>query len=815
MEIASSTATWPVVQGDLGSCLSVESSLCPLDQSLVVSAPLILQRPSLDAPNSTPCDITILFPKRHEIRQIYVRSTARIYEIYYAPNSTSPNEYLCTVRCSLALNDANDNEPLKETEYNFVGETSSRSSNTSTSEDGWVDINKSLESNTSKINVSPPRTKEDLYEATAEISDADPCISLTIRLLSIQSNGYVCVDEIYVFGDPVDDDTEDQKNPKGSTAGSSLMALLAPTLLQLQLSKSGIGRTTNDFDRKQPKDESSHSIGSQGDELMITNTHENPPEIRSSVPNPLAATYCAGSVPGNTAEPKQLHTSIRIPDEAVNHNFTTKNNPCNVEKALNELISRVIKIEDTCSRFEENMRKPICSIEERLSRVEQQLSVLTKHSQNSKTSCGTRFSAPDWSCVESASNSSDVDESNPVCATANTNDIPSISLPAQPQGSGSSISMDTDEVFPSLSSTAPQYVDHDAEDTDPPILEATPLEQPKKTVSIDDALASALAAFMSPVHPQTLTKAFSMTAPEFSTSEESENNNVHSSVSHSPQITSSIIHEDETEVTGCEESSTSISNDVVLEAQELLDNDISTCHIEEHNEDGSSSIFEDISQFTNGKDPQVEAHPANSSSDKFEGDVQYVIDEDAHDIHKLESNRSNNDPVNIEYTSEEDRGSDMFLSLAHDVGDHQQKAKNDREATNQEAMLQVIELARMPSQVKFDTSILDVMFVSGEISSTNSSSLEALLTDTAAYYQVEVPHDAEVGGGVDDAKTDHDFISVEQQTSSLATLDSFLNMDHYDLGSTSMVMENTLKENEGIHDHPSHLSHEVFPGSLI
>lgn len=43
--------------------------------------------------------------QKHEIRQVYVRSTARVYEIYYAPTLQSDNEYLCTVRCSIAERD--------------------------------------------------------------------------------------------------------------------------------------------------------------------------------------------------------------------------------------------------------------------------------------------------------------------------------------------------------------------------------------------------------------------------------------------------------------------------------------------------------------------------------------------------------------------------------------------------------------------------------------------------------------------------------------------------------------------------------------
>jgi len=42
------------------------------------------------------------FAQKHKVRQVYVRSTARVYEIYYAPELQSSSEYLCTVCCGIA-----------------------------------------------------------------------------------------------------------------------------------------------------------------------------------------------------------------------------------------------------------------------------------------------------------------------------------------------------------------------------------------------------------------------------------------------------------------------------------------------------------------------------------------------------------------------------------------------------------------------------------------------------------------------------------------------------------------------------------------
>lgn len=43
--------------------------------------------------------------QKHEVRQVYVRSTARVYEIYYHSGLQCGNEYLCTVRCGIAARD--------------------------------------------------------------------------------------------------------------------------------------------------------------------------------------------------------------------------------------------------------------------------------------------------------------------------------------------------------------------------------------------------------------------------------------------------------------------------------------------------------------------------------------------------------------------------------------------------------------------------------------------------------------------------------------------------------------------------------------
>lgn len=88
--------------------------------------------------------------QKHEIRQVYVRSTARVYEIYYAPTLQSDNEYLCTVRCGIAEKDgeflqANEIEVVSP-QYlkDYVGKPTegrvTAEAKVCASEDDWVEV---------------------------------------------------------------------------------------------------------------------------------------------------------------------------------------------------------------------------------------------------------------------------------------------------------------------------------------------------------------------------------------------------------------------------------------------------------------------------------------------------------------------------------------------------------------------------------------------------------------------------------------------------------------------------------------------------
>lgn len=94
--------------------------------------------------------LAVCFEQKYDIGQIYVRSTARMYEVYYARSPSSSNEYLCTVRCGVA---ERDGELLQTTWTEDVAEehgecvlgdlteeTVTDGTNVVSSDDDWVKI---------------------------------------------------------------------------------------------------------------------------------------------------------------------------------------------------------------------------------------------------------------------------------------------------------------------------------------------------------------------------------------------------------------------------------------------------------------------------------------------------------------------------------------------------------------------------------------------------------------------------------------------------------------------------------------------------
>ncbi|KAM1974137.1 hypothetical protein ACFX15_039074 [Malus domestica] len=480
-----SATTWTVAGGSLTNCVSFESSSSLIDDDTPNSTPtstLILHPPS---PDSGPCEITINFTQKHDIQQVYVRSTAREYEIYYAPDIQSGNEYLCTVLCGIAARDeqmlhtgdndqvcpANSNESLKD-----PSEAKSRNGNSpNNSEDDCVEV-KVLDTKVldNKINLSQLKlgSAQDFYEATAQISDASPCVSLTLHLLSLEGKDCVCVGEVYVFADPVDSsDSENQVSAVENSAGSSLMAMLVPTLLQFSKTR-GANRT---------QDKPISDTWGKQNSLATGSKETDSTSVATKIQERGKA-----SIPD--------HQEVKIPD--FNKASTSTAQVCipsGVESDVDQLYSRMGRIEDLFLRFEEKMLKPINRIEARLERVEQQLEVLANKSQNSGLPTCTRFYASSFSCNESESNSCYNSGNDYYSCEAFESgkdiqpDAPLITAYEM------SASVNSTHSLPSLVVTAPEFFngdddedDEDSEDHGSEVVIGSS-EKPRPALTIDDA----------------------------------------------------------------------------------------------------------------------------------------------------------------------------------------------------------------------------------------------------------------------------------------------------------------------------------------
>uniref|UniRef100_A0A3N7GAJ4 Uncharacterized protein n=1 Tax=Populus trichocarpa TaxID=3694 RepID=A0A3N7GAJ4_POPTR len=485
---------WTIAAGSLVNSLTFESSL-PLisdednndhhqispDDSKSKS-PLIIYAPT---PDSAPCEITINFAQKHEVRQVYVRSTARVYEIYYAPELQSSSEYLCTVCCGIA---ARNEEVQHATNIEEAVLAHARSSiqelaeeklrngrSLTPNENDWFEV-KVLDSppvinrnssSPSNSDINPKRNSQDLYEAAAEITDAKPSTSLTLRLLSLQNKGY--------------------------------------------LSKTkGIGGGEDKYNIDTRERQELQEIGSK-EAVPVDVEKKIQEEVRLH------------KVVGPTSKPVQheiLQVSNTESKSDISHNH--------FEGVLDQLVSRVNRIEDLFLRFEESMLKPINSIDVRLQRVEHQLDVLTKKTENSAPVSCTRISAPEFSCSESETssfyNSGSGDIGYMACETNKSHSpspLTSILADATP------VSVNDTNLQPGLVVTAPEFSNYDDEVEDHAVesVKESPKVKQKHAMSTDDAFAYALAGFLSStsMRSQKYSQTFAFKAPDFPSEEENTN----------------------------------------------------------------------------------------------------------------------------------------------------------------------------------------------------------------------------------------------------------------------------------------------------
>ncbi|XVE76729.1 hypothetical protein DITRI_Ditri13aG0004800 [Diplodiscus trichospermus] len=814
----SSSANWSIAHGSLLNSITFESSLALItdsshrehavdDPNAVDSAPkspLILCPTS---PDFAPCEITIAFAQKHELRQVYVRSTARVYEIYYAPKPQSSNEYLCTVRCGFASRDEEvlhapilDEAALaylkglnKELDEKRLKSDSSSNSN----EEEWVEVKAPdtpvLDSGGSvppNFSVNSGNT-QDLYEATAEITDVDPCVSITLRLLSLQNKGCVCVDEIYVFADPVESaDSENDVGQMGNAGGNSLMAMLAPTILQLSKT-AGLSRRQNEDifgtkEKEKMQKKESKAIG------PLNFANEMPQEGKLSSGNQQEVDS-QEAIAANIE--RNQHEMPPIKDREVKDSVSCGH----IERFLDQLVSRVSRVEDLLSKFEENMLKPISSIDARLRRVEQQLEELSQKPKNSESSSCTRYSAPEFSCHDSDDYSPYNIRNEPSCLDLYASHDKDFSSSIQPDETIHSVN--TSQSFPSLVVTAPEFSNADDEEDVHASGADSPRDKQKQTMSIDDALASALAGFLSStlIEPQRYTQSLAVKAPDFLNEEDGSIDTKLSPKSHLA-VTSEPCNIDTRE--GMDSMAASTSSDSCLER---IGEVPCSLNFDDSEQTGKEVVEDSQDQDTDHSTVECIVNPARHGLNQIEGDTGngevssgtnkvLVLDEADNILNKFLENHVDD----VTDTDEEECPENTKV-----------KAEVTKQGPHDEDQQNLLELSYVSSVVDFETPVLNVKFTSQD-NSNKMSPLEALLydmlvIDAGASCSMK-SHDCPEAG------EERDLISVENAEPAWPATDGHFAMD---LGGYRLINVPLNSDVETLEDHHACSNQEVSTASLI
>uniref|UniRef100_A0A6N2L209 Uncharacterized protein n=1 Tax=Salix viminalis TaxID=40686 RepID=A0A6N2L209_SALVM len=819
---------WTIAGGSLVDSLAFESSLSPItnednndqDQFSTVDSksksPVILYAPTSDP---APCEITINFAQKHEVRQVYVRSTARVYEIYCAPEQQSSTEYLCTVRCGIA---ARDEEVMLATNVEAVlaharssiqepaEEKLRNGSSLSPNEDDWVEV-KALDSplainrnsSSSNSDIKPERNSQVFYEATAEITDANPSTSLTLRLLSLQNKGYVCVDEVYVFGDPADaSNSDNQVGPMENSAGNSLMAMLVPAFFQMSKSK-GIGGGEDKYNIDTRERQNSQDNGSKA---------AAPADAEKKIQEEERLQEAAGPTSKSVQHEISQQVSNTESKPNISHNH--------FEGVLDVLVSRVNRIEDLLLRFEESMMKPINSIDVRLQRVEQQLDALTKKTENPALVCCTGISAPDFSCSEPETNSSynsiSRDISYAACE-ANRSNSPSSLTSVLPDVA--SVSVNDIKIQPGLVVTAPEFSNYDDEEEDHAVesVKESPKDKQKHTMSIDDALAYALAGFLSStsIQSQKYSPTLSVKTPDFSSIEENIDEHM------TPPIAESERNVDPP-TCFCEPDGpehlrnplSSVSNITSLEGEKnvmrsLNDNNSSKmvngvdeqCHRNERGESDSPDI--------------CVGHAVAPAAHDVEGTDSYHLENNMRDgkiDDKISKIPSVQKTESLEQFSKDQTGDGSVTAQEIAISNELVASKEGtEEASKQDILQNIAELSRASSVVDFESPILEVKFVAQENSGMKSP-LEALLAGMPDL-EVEVPSVLEDNNDGSENGDQYSLISVEGFGEIGSGTDSHMSvdMDYYSLNNETP----SVIEADKLHDCYTSSSQEMPAVSLI
>ncbi|CAE6226997.1 unnamed protein product [Arabidopsis arenosa] len=743
-----STTNWKLAGGALTDSISFESSFTANHESddgiisaavnHVTKSPLLLL-PLV--PNGEPCEITITFAQEHELKQIYIRSSARVYEVYYTKKRRHDKEYLCTVRCGVAIRDEqvlqSSVEPVKDPIEKRVKDNG----NGRVNEDDWVEVKAGddfLLNNQKDLVPMSQLGKQDFYEATAEINDAEPCASITVRLLSLQDKRCALVDEVYVFADPVDpsESEKEEASGTGNSSSSSLMAMFMPALLQLSRGKD----VRKERDR-QVSDESnsmdSVAIGNANDSDKKETNFSRADQIGESSPV-LVDTL-----------PKRVDAVTRVSGAEIKPAMSCNN----VETILHQLVNKVSMIETILLRFEDQMLKPINSIDARLQLVEKKLEQLgKKKSFESELDFQVKMPYPD----SLGSDTDKTPDTNELDGLTKNTDEASCTKLGVPDSSSIDNSEDCAVVLPKnrLDNILTKSVELESENSSisgNEMISAEPEisneevgytfeEKPKHSLSINEALASALAGLLSShsITSGKYSQALVVTAPEFSNEDDVE-------VEERPGTST---HPDESQVAAEESENTYSASGSPSSSQK---------------EPGLTSCTADDSQ-------EMIYGVSKKLDDSFGGD------EEAETVVSVRDNGLDEQAVRSRtkadcYTERENL-SDKPMdpdSLIHEIENpNLTSAKCKGEPGMDNVLKSVLGFQPTTSSVDFLTPVLDVKFNSENKDSDSKCFFEALFTEES---KTDVKNEA----------LDDNLVSVENEELKGPPTDtlSSVEMDHY------------------------------------
>lgn len=311
-----------------------------------------------------------------------------------------------------------------------------------------------------------------------------------------------------MFANPVDLEEESPVENSARNSQSSLMSMLVPTLLQL--SKTTGSSTNNDGRTSTSNAEGIHILPKVGSKALDSTNSVTALQQEGKSCVTIDDEVKLPEKNESDRPVRQPEMPLQVPVKERTHDEPLHR----IESILGQLVSRMDRIENCFLRFEENMLKPINSIEGRLKQVEQQLEVLTKESHVSEWPSCYRMSAPSFSANESGSNSFyNSGNDHPSCGPIEP-DRKELHSSASPIALEISNSVGSSLLCPSLVVTAPEFLNGDDDDRESVVVTAPEFSngnddgqenqvpevavdssKSKPKPSIDDVLASALAQF--------------------------------------------------------------------------------------------------------------------------------------------------------------------------------------------------------------------------------------------------------------------------------------------------------------------------------